>query len=156
MQTILIPTDFRLNSFNCIPSLCHQLKGQKIKIVFTHLFKLSDSITDLLMLSKRIKEYEYVSEDFYQECQRFKGGFDEINSISIEFFYGSTLAAFKNFLSTHQVTYILDPATGYCSPLNKSSVDPASLIAKANIPVLRANKLTVVGNHQQKEELEEA
>ncbi|WP_207422294.1 hypothetical protein [Desertivirga brevis] len=155
MQTILIPTSFQLKSFDCISTISRQFKGQEISILFTHMFKLSDSISDLLMLSRRVKEYEYVSEDFYRECHELKLNCAEVKSVGIEFFYGGTLAAFKNFLETHEVDFILDPVSCNCTPLNKSSIDPSVLINRANLPILELQKISHQENFSEKKELEE-
>ncbi|WP_207534936.1 hypothetical protein [Desertivirga arenae] len=155
MQTILIPTSFQLKSCECVSAIIKQFKGQDISILFTHMFKLSDSISDLLMLSRRVKEYEYVPEEFYRECHELKLNSPELKSIGIEFFYGGTLAAFKNFLETHQINYILNPDSCDYAPLNKSSIDPAVLINRASLPILELKKLSPQKNYSAKEELEE-
>lgn len=140
MQTILIPTDFSLSSLDCIPELCKQHKDDELTLVFVHLFKLSDSISDLLMLSRRSKEYEYVSDAFYQQCETLKNSFTNLNTIRIEFFYGSTLSMFKNFLEAHEVNGILHPEHCSCVNLNKSSINPAVLINKCGLPDVRILK----------------
>jgi hypothetical protein len=155
MQTILIPTDFQLKSINTIAAISKRFEGEDIAIIFTHMFKLSDSISDLLMLSRRVKEYQYVGEDFYRECHELKLRHPQVKSISIDFFYGGTLAAFKNFLEIHQVNYILDPLASHCAPLNRSSIDPAVLINRANLPILEMKKTTEQEKFSVKEELEE-
>lgn len=155
MQTILIPTDFQIKSINTITAISEDFEGKDITILFTHMFKLSDSISDLLMLSKRVKEYDYVGEDFYRGCHELKQNYPNVKSIRIEFFYGGTLAAFKNFLETNQVDFILDPLACQCASLNKSSIDPAVLINRANLPILQLKKLNKQEKFTVKEELEE-
>ncbi|MGV3706411.1 MAG: hypothetical protein ACO1NU_13635 [Arcticibacter sp.] len=140
MKTILIPTDFSSSAFNCIPSLCAQFKNEELNFVFIHLFKLSDSINDLLLLSRRSREYEYVSEEFYAQCEQVKAENKSIKSIKIEFFYGSTLSSFKNFIGANQIDHILHPADCSVSSLNKSSIDPAILIDRCSVPLLRGQK----------------
>lgn len=141
MQTILIPTDFSLSSLDCIPDLCKQ-QNNELNLVFVHMFKLSDSMSDLLMLSRRSREYEYISDGFYQQCEVLKSKFPQIRKISIEFFYGSTLGMFRNFLEAHEVDTVLDAANCSCSKLNKSSVDPVQLIKKCGLPALTVVKTT--------------
>lgn len=146
MQTILIPTDFKLPAFDCIPQLCKQLKGQKLNIIFTHCFNLSDSISDLLMLSRRNREFEYISDEFYKHGEQIKRDYNEINAIKIDFFYGSSLAAFNAFIQTHEVTCILDPASCSYSKLNKRSLETISFVERTSIPVLKvlSDKLFVL------------
>lgn len=137
MKTILVPTDFSAQAFKCIPSLCKQLQGEKLSIVFIHLFKLSDSISDLLLLSRRSKEYEHVSNDFYKQCEEIKTVYPSIKAIRIEFFYGSTLSRFKNFIEANEIDFILHPADCSISKLNKSSIDPSVLMDRCSVPLLR-------------------
>ena len=136
METILIPTDFKPAGLSCLPVLCEQLKGNRLNLLFVHMFKLSDSISELLLLSKRSREYEYISDEFRHNCRQLKQQYPAINSVKIEFFYGSTLSMFKNFLEAHAVTFVLDPADCSVSKLNKTSVDPGSLVERCNIPVI--------------------
>lgn len=140
MKTILIPTDFSQRSLDCIPSLCSQYDTQKVSFVFVHMFKLSDSIGDLLMLSRRSREFENISDDFYNKCTTYKAQLPNIEVIKIEFFYGSTISMFRNFLENHEVDCVLNPADCSCSKINKSSIDPAILIEKSALPVISINR----------------
>jgi len=142
MQTILVTTDFNPSSLNCIPSLCRQFGETELNFVFIHLFKLSDSISDLLMLSRRTREFEHVSPEFYERCREIKKQYPQVKCLKIEFFYGSTLIMFKDFLEANDVRYILDPADCSVSKINKSSIDPNVLIQKCGLPVIRAEKDT--------------
>lgn len=141
MKNILIPTDFSINSLDCVPSLCAQFEGQELTICFIHLFKLSDSINELLLLGRRNKEYEHVSDSFYSECEKLKKQHPEIQSIKIDFFYGSTLGQFKNYLAANEIDSILHPADCSISKLNKTSIDPSILTDRCDTPLLRAQKI---------------
>lgn len=143
MKTILIPTDFNASALNCIPELCNSMNGNEVNIIFIHLFRLSDSITDLLMLSRRSREFEYVSDDFHLGCTELKKQFPMIKSLRIEFFYGSTVGVFKNFLEANEVDSILHPDFCTFEKLNKSSIDPSSLVAKSGLPTV-----TILKKHE--------
>jgi len=104
------------------------------------MFKLSDSIGDLLMLSRRSREFENISDDFYNKCTTYKAQLPNIEVIKIEFFYGSTISMFRNFLENHEVDCVLNPADCSCSKINKSSIDPAILIEKSALPVISINR----------------
>jgi hypothetical protein len=135
MKTILIPTDFTQRSLDCIPGLCSQYDTQKVSFVFVHMFKLSDSIGDLLMLSRRSREFENISDEFYNRCTTYKSQLPSIEAIKIEFFYGSTMSMFRNFLDNHEVDCVLDPSD--CS----YSIDPLILINKSGLPVVSLMKV---------------
>nr|WP_294876169.1 hypothetical protein [uncultured Pedobacter sp.] len=144
MQTILIPTDFNPTSVNCIPTLCKQLPEQELNFIFIHMFKLSDRMGDLLMLSRRNREYKYVSQEFYDQCELMKQTYSVIKAIKIEFFYGSTVGMFRDYLENAGVNQILDPS--YCSTgkLNSNSIDPALLVQRSGTPVIHINTNTPV------------
>ena len=137
MKTILIPTDFSTAAFSCIPALCNQYKTERLQLVFVHMFRLSDSISDLLMLSRRNKEYGYIPEDFFQQCHNIKEQFPQLDTVKIEFFYGSTLANFREFLTAHNVTHLLSPENCSFSKLNALSVEPSTLLDKTGLPIIR-------------------
>jgi hypothetical protein len=140
MKTILIPTDYQASAFNCIPSVVSQLQSEEINLVFVHMFKLSDSVTDLMMLSRRSREYEKVSDEFYQRCNEAKAQYPQITNIKIEFLYGSTLSMFKDFLEHNEVDAVVETAAGSFNPIHKSSINPAVLVQKCGLPVISVNK----------------
>jgi hypothetical protein len=100
------------------------------------MFKLSDSIGDLLMLSRRSREFESISDDFYNRCNTYKAQCKNIEAIKIEFFYGSTMSMFRNFLENHDVDCVLHPDNCSCNKINKSSIDPLTLIKKSGLPIV--------------------
>jgi len=143
MKTVLIPTDFNLKSLNILEALVQQ-KTEKMNIIFLHAFKLSDSITDMLMLSRRSRDYENVSDEFYNVLNQFKSKYPaQINCIGIEYFYGSTVAAFKNFLEAFDVDLIAYLKNYNFKPINKYSIDPKFLTERSGCEVLYLNTLTV-------------
>jgi hypothetical protein len=137
MKNILIPTDFNVDALTCINDLCRQHEDSRIQLTFIHLFKISDSITDLLMLSRRNKEYEYVSDAFYKACDELKAKFPQIAGLKVDFFYGSTLGMFRNYLEAHGIDAVLDLKNCSLRPLNKMSVHPEGLIQKCGLNVIR-------------------
>jgi len=143
MKTVLIPTDFNLESLTILETLVQQ-KTEKMNIIFLHAFKLSDSITDMLMLSRRSRDYENVSDEFYNAINQFKSKYpSQVNCIGIEYFYGSTVAAFKNFLEAFDVDYIAYLKNYNFKPINKYSIDPKFLTERSGCEVLYLNTLTV-------------
>nr|WP_068891613.1 hypothetical protein [Pedobacter panaciterrae] len=139
MQTILIPTDFDSTSVNCISSLCKQLPEQELNFIFIHMFKLSDRMGDLLMLSRRNREYKYVSQSFYDQCELMKQTHPQIKAIKIEFFYGSTVGMFRDYLENAGVSQILDPSFCSTGKLNNNSIDPGLLVQRSGVPVININ-----------------
>lgn len=143
MKTVLIPTDFNLESLSILETLVQQ-KTEKLNIIFVHAFKLSDSITDMLMLSRRSRDYENVSDEFYEKINQFKSKYaNQVNCIGIEYFYGSTVAAFKNFIEAFDVDYIAYLKNYNFIPINKYSIDPKFLTERSGCEVLYLNTLTI-------------
>lgn len=134
MQTILVPTDYKLEALDCVPALCRQFKNEELTVVFVHLFKVSDSITDLLMLSRRSRELAQISDEFYNCCAKLSIANPNLK-IKLEFFYGNRLSMFKNFLDANEVTLVLDPCDCSVSKLHAFSIDPEPLIRRSGLPV---------------------
>jgi hypothetical protein len=94
---IIIPSDFTLSSLNIIPALVERYPDQKFNISLVHFLQLSDSISDLLLLSRRSKEYQLISQEFYNECTILKAQYPEqIMSLNPDFFYGNDQRYFKH------------------------------------------------------------
>jgi hypothetical protein len=142
MKTILIPTDYQPASLDCIHELCSQFKNEELSLIFIHVFKLSDSITDLLMLSKRSREYEKVSDEFYERCNLLRLQYPRIKKVRIEFLYGSTLSMFKNFIEANEVDGIVNSEACTSEPLHKSSIDASVLVKKCGLPLISVNTKT--------------
>lgn len=137
MKTILVPTDFNIESTKIVDSLVQVQPHETYNIIFLHAFKLSDSITDMLMLSRRSRDYENISDEFYQQLNDFKSKYpSQIQNIGIEYFYGSTVAAFKNFLDTLEVSSIVYPKGYDFKPINKYSINPKFLTERSGCNVM--------------------
>jgi len=137
MKTILVPTDFNIESTKIIDALLQNLPGTQLNIIFLHAFKLSDSITDMLMLSRRSRDYDNISDDFYNILNQYKENYPlQIGAIGIEYFYGSTVAAFKNFIENFEVEHIAYPVDYNFKSINKYSIDPKILIERSGRKIM--------------------
>ncbi|MDO1451405.1 hypothetical protein Q0590_34335 [Rhodocytophaga aerolata] len=143
MKNILIPSDFSLQSLDCVEDVVQSFNSERINIVFVHVFLITSSIVDLMLLSRRRKEYSYISEQFWNECKKLENEYQkQINSIKVECFYGNTVAVFKNYLEGLKIDLIVYPQLYKYQLLCKESCDPAKLIAKSGRKVwmLAANR----------------
>ncbi|WP_285010660.1 hypothetical protein [Pedobacter faecalis] len=140
MKTILIPTDFSTDSLRHVPDLCSGRQDETVAVLFVHLFRLSDSISELLLLSRRSREYEYISDEFYTACEKLRKQVPNLVDLRIEFFYGSTISVFKNFIEANGITNVLHPDLWVCGKLNKFSVEPGQLVTRCGLPLLRTAK----------------
>lgn len=137
MKTILIPTNFDVAALDCVSTLCNGVEHEELTLIFVHMFKLSDSITDLLMLSRRSREYEQVGDAFYQKLNTLKKEHPNLKHAKIEFLYSSTLSMFRNFLEENEVDYVLEAHNCVLGKINKSSIDPQVLIAKCGLQTIK-------------------
>jgi hypothetical protein len=137
MKTILIPTDFDEVSVHRTHDLLDSMKNESVKIIFFHAYKITDSISDLLMLSRRTAEYGQISETFHKACYNLQKTFkNKVDLLSIEYFYGSTMAAFRNFAEAHNVSHIHYPEAYQYKKISKYSIDPLTFLNRSGIPVL--------------------
>lgn len=141
MKTLLIPTDFTQQSIQSIPELAERYYPEKVNIVLVHMLKITDSISELLMLSRRSVEYRHIPDNFYIRCRDIQTRHSHlVNNIAITFFYGSTVAVFNNFLEANDVDAIVRPHDNY-QLLFKNSIDPDMLIAKCGIDIVTLPKV---------------
>jgi hypothetical protein len=137
MKTILIPTDFDEVSVLRTHDLLKSLKNESVKIIFFHAYKITDSISDLLMLSRRTTEYGQIPESFHRACYDLQKAFkNRIALMSIEYFYGSTMAAFRNFAEAHNVSHIHYPEAYQYQKISKYSIDPLTFLNRSGFPML--------------------
>lgn len=137
MKRILVPTDFNVESTKIIDAIALHQGLEEVTVVFLHAFKLSDSITDMLMLSRRSRDYENISDEFYKKIDAYSVKYQhKVKGIGIEYFYGSTAAAFRNLLEGLQIDMVVYPQRYNFKPINKYSIDPKHLTARCACEVL--------------------
>jgi hypothetical protein len=102
--------------------------------------KITDNIQELLMLSRRSTEYQHISEQFHNTCTLLKQlHSSNINHLRIEFFYGSTVAVFKNFVEVNDVDVIVMLDNYKYNLLNENSIDPTQLVRRSGHTVIHAD-----------------
>lgn len=131
MKTLLIPTDLELASLKCLPEVTNRYYPEKLNIVLVHMIKMTDSITELLMLSRRTSEHKKLTPEFISTFTDFQENHsDVIEHIRVEFFYGSTVSAFKNFLEANGIEEVINIKNYSFKLPTKQSIDPSDLINK--------------------------
>jgi hypothetical protein len=140
MKTILIPTDFSLDSTKVLDAVLCETPDESFRAIFLHAFKLSDSIADMLLLSRRSRDYEVVSDAFYEKLEQYKKNYyPQLSAVGIEYFYGSTVVAFKNFLEGQGVDTIAYDKAYQFKPINKYSIDPRYLTERVGCKIFEAD-----------------
>jgi hypothetical protein len=149
MKTLLIPTDFKLESLNAVSRLVETQYPEKLNIVMVHLLGITDAMGELALLSRRSAEYRLISSDFYNTCTRLKQLHpDMIGNIDITFFYGYTMAAFRHFLEAHNVDAIVQLDDYNYELLTEKSINPNNLIHRAGTEVIWTSAKPVQRNPQ--------
>jgi hypothetical protein len=137
MKNILVPSDFSIKSLHIVEQLLDQFHGEQLNIMLFHQFQLPDSITELIMFGREQKEYDYVSEAFWQACHRLRQQYQpHIQVVRPKCFYGNTFSVFQNFLEGYLIDLIVYPADYEFRKLSKDSIDPDPWINKCGKDVL--------------------
>ncbi|WP_336516466.1 hypothetical protein [Pollutibacter soli] len=134
-RTLLIPTDFSIESLMMLKYASTVSEFDKLNIVFIHCTRLTDSITDLMFYSpQRILE-PLMSDDFHEACNIVKNKFPKkFLSIQVKLFHGFTKSAFIQFLEANNIDEAIIPAK-YKLILPKSSFDPVPFILRIDMPI---------------------
>jgi len=143
MKTVIIPSDFTTKSVE-VAELVVTSSQEEMRLIFTHLFHVADDIQDLLFSNYRKREYDFVSREFYKECNLLKNLHPKIlKTAQVEFFYGNKLASFKNFLEFHEADFIAYSKSHGIPKISKSSIDALPVILKCGLPLLDVDMLRV-------------
>lgn len=135
-KTILIPTDFSIESLNLFKEAAQSVEIGSVNIIFLHCVHLSDSIFELLFFSKKDLIDSLINPDFNDACKIIRNKYSShINSALVEIFSGLTQTAFQNFLEGHRVDEIYVPKNYTLKLTDKRSFDPMPFIQKATVPV---------------------
>jgi hypothetical protein len=137
-KTILIPTDFTVNSLNVLKSILVNNQGkQTFDILLVHGISLSDSIRDLLFYSKAKQVESLTNPEFEEACEVIKNKFDsQISSLRIDLFTGYNLSAFENYLEGNKVEQIFTSDSKSVLS-NKNSFDLSRFIDKCSVQVTK-------------------
>lgn len=134
---ILIPTDFSLASLNTIMGLVKKHPEERFNITLVHFFKLSDSEAELLMLARRNREYTHITQEFEDQLNDIRKNFpQQIARVHAEFFYGNTVAIFKNYLEARDIKTIACLDCHSYKQLTKNSIDPQLLLHRSGCKII--------------------
>lgn len=133
-KTILIPTDFTVQSLNILKSvLSNKASNTTFDVILLHGLSLSDSIRDLLFFSKHEQIGTLTTPEFEEAYEVIKNKFDsQISSLRIDLFTGYNVSAFNNYLEGNKVEEIFISAKQQIFS-NKNSFNLDRFIAKCSI-----------------------
>jgi len=133
-NTIVIPTDFTVQSLNVLKAVLNQNgPAKQYDVILLHGFNQSDSIRDLLFFSKSQQIATLMNTEFEEAYEVIRNKFDsQIRSLKIDLFTGYNLSAFNTYLEAKGVKRIF---TSERKPefAHKNSFDLSRFISKSRI-----------------------
>jgi len=134
-RTILIPTDFSIESLNLFKAAAQSAITERVNIVFFHAVYSPNSMVDLLFRSQQKRNELLITENFRNGCTIILNKFaSSISSNRIEFFSGNTQTAFQNFLEGNRITEIFIPKNYTLRKTSALSFNPIPFINECNLP----------------------
>lgn len=134
LKTILIPTDFTLESLNVIHKVVEENAIFHLSVVLLHGHLLNDSITDLLFYSDDSVIKPLLTPEFSEAVLILKERYKEIKSITIEVTHSIHKEPFKRFLKTKKVDEICFEF-GSSLELSKRAFDTLPLLKESGFPI---------------------
>ncbi|SIO54204.1 hypothetical protein [Chitinophaga niabensis] len=135
MKNILVPTDLSIRSLNYLHNLAER-NDEVVSITLMHALRMPDSILDLWMFTKSGRHHTLVTGDFREACEVMKNKYAKtIREIKVEFFYGSTTPALRNFLKAHEIHEVAMPQSLVYQCPGSESYNPEKLLKKCRLPI---------------------
>ena len=153
MKNLLIPTDYTLISLEEAALAVRQLEG-RYNIVLFHAFDMPGSLMEVMMRTNALRQQVLITEPLRQRCKRIKQLNNQIGQIYFRPMYGSTVAAFRNYILANEIDLIVLPADYRFVPVLNESVNPLSLFAKASVTVLEMAQQAPSPSQNQEQERE--
>ncbi|CAN5471338.1 hypothetical protein BH23BAC1_BH23BAC1_20560 [soil metagenome] len=136
-KTILIPTDFTIESLNIVKSALSKNDGEHLyNIIFLHGRYLSTSITERLFFSKKELLESLSNPEFEDAFNIIRNKYySQINSILQDIFSGFNQAAFNNYLEGNGIDEAYIPADHKLNIQSKKSFDIIPLLLNSDLIV---------------------
>ena len=141
-HTILIPTDFSVQSLNLLKEAMMRTEHKKVRVILVYGIHLTDSITDLLFFSKSsfIKKLE--TKEFKDSCLLMQNRFhSKMESLCIDIFTGVTQSAFEQYVEAHKIDEAYIPSHPAYKSKNSRSFDVVPYILKSKLKATVINRL---------------
>lgn len=140
MRTILIPTDFTIQSLIAVKKVLAVNDGDRVKVVLFHCVNVSESFKELILFSKEKLLKKLMSETFADACSIIKNKYEKhLVQLKVEIFAGNTQQAFSSFVEAEDADIICYIDEYDFQKPSKNSISPATYLANTSIPVLKIN-----------------
>ncbi len=136
MKHILIPTDFTIKSLKLIRAAVDRFPGEALHITLVHALEPDNSISGLLMMSKRLSVHQLCPQEFTEACEVLRNKYTSVvQRIKVEFYYGATKAYLRNFLEARNIDAVLLAKDYTLKKPSKSSKDLYPELVNSGYPV---------------------
>jgi hypothetical protein len=147
-KTILIPTDFSIESLIPVKQAALENPDGQIEIVLLYCCFSSNSITDLLFYSPEGIIDEAISFEFREACLILENTYQSrIDKLSIEVFHGLNSSAFENFVTGKRITEAII-LKNHNYKLAKNGFDPIPYIKKSRLHYREINGPEHMAQHK--------
>ncbi|WP_343704538.1 hypothetical protein [Chitinophaga sp.] len=134
MKNILVPTDLSIRSLNFLHSLAER-QQTPANIILMHALRLPDSIMDFWAFTRTGRQHAVITDNFREACEVMRNRYAQtFLSLEVEFFYGSTSPALRNFLQAHNINEIGLPENYRYELPCENSYNPEPLFRKCKVP----------------------
>lgn len=113
------------------------LDTQPTNIFLFHALEINTNASEVLGTNRRPPFAHLLTDEFRNSCKRIKSTWPRvIHHIQIKHFFGSTVAAFRNFIDANDIDMIICPEDFLFQKVTTQSINPEKLFRKSGIPVL--------------------
>lgn len=133
-RTILIPTDFSIESLIPVKQAALLSNYNDIEIVLMFCDLLPGSISDLLFYTPAKVIGQYSNKEFEEACSIIMNKYaSKISSMRTEIFHGTSDAAFENFISGNKIDEVIFPKN-YVLKEHRNGFNPLPYIKNSYLP----------------------
>jgi hypothetical protein len=138
-KTILIPTDFTMESLNLFKFVM-QTTTVDVHVIFLHCVAPSDSIVDMLFSNPSDLAESLMTRDFKEAISIIKNRYgSHLSTEVVEVFNGRTGAAFANFLEANEIGEIIVPKEYQFVKTHSRSIDPMYFIKDVTCSIVEVS-----------------
>lgn len=132
--TILIPTDFCVESLNTLKLALRSPETEKVNVILMYSEILPDSITELLFYNSKDTIKKLKTAEFEEALSVIKNRYEsKLLSVEFEVFNGTTSRLMRNFVEANEIDLIFIPKS-YRFRLSENGFNPISAIKKSKLP----------------------
>lgn len=136
MKTIVIPTDFTLDSLAVAYATLMKGKELNINIILLHILNVPYSMPEILYMTLRNGHHKMITKEFLEGCEIMQNRFkSRLHSLDIKFSLGDTKAYVKNLLEAEGADEIHFSETIKLTKPSRKSIDMIPLLKSVGLPI---------------------